>query len=277
MPRFYIVPQWQGSPFPRAMALIDGAEAIAGDLPRAGCLVVEVPLEAGDALGTGIHRLSALQRTADTLSQALADHDDSGPHPVVIGGDCGIAVPGIRRAAARDSLAVVWLDAHGDLHDEHSSASGAFAGMALGAVLGHGSDSPGGLALPAGLVPPEHAVLAGARDLDLPETLRAEELTRVSPAEIAENAHALADAAGATGASHVWVHVDLDVLDPSEITGVAGPVPFGVAASDLVAALKSLRERMPIAGASLAGFAPASPAAAVDDLGTILRIIGALA
>ena len=73
------------------------------------------------------------------------------------------------------------------------------------------------------------------------------------------------------------MHVDLDVLDPSEITGVAGPVPFGVAASDLVAALKSLRERMPIAGASLAGFAPASPAAAVDDLGTILRIIGALA
>ena len=33
----------------------------------------------------------------------------------------------------------------------------------------------------------------------------------------------------------------------------------------------------PDRSASIAGFAPASPAAAIDDLGTILRVVGALA
>jgi len=38
-----------------------------------------------------------------------------------------------------------------------------------------------------------------------------------------------------------------------------------------------VRARVPLAGASITGFAPPSPAAAVDDMGAVLRIIGALA
>ncbi|MCR2828112.1 arginase family protein, partial [Microbacterium sp. zg.Y909] len=60
MTRFIVVPQWQGSPSARAMLLVDGAEAIEGDLPRAACTRVDVPLEAGESLDTGVHRLSAL-------------------------------------------------------------------------------------------------------------------------------------------------------------------------------------------------------------------------
>ena len=64
MTRFLVVPQWQGSPAARAMHLVDGAEAIAGDLPRASTARVEVPASAGEALGTGIRRYSALARIA---------------------------------------------------------------------------------------------------------------------------------------------------------------------------------------------------------------------
>jgi len=73
------------------------------------------------------------------------------------------------------------------------------------------------------------------------------------------------------------VHVDLDVLDPSEMAGIGHPEPFGVSTADLIAGLRRLRERVPVAGASLTEFSPSSPEAAFDDLGTILRIIGALA
>lgn len=48
-------------------------------------------------------------------------------------------------------------------------------------------------------------------------------------------------------------------------------------AADLAAALRRLREEVPIAGATIAGFAPRSPADAVLDLGAILRLIGAVA
>lgn len=280
MARFVVVPQWQGSPSSRAMAHIDGTEAIAGDLPRSACTPVEVPLEAGETLETGVLRASSLLRTADGIRAALADV----PAPaIVIGGDCSVSVAAIGHAAALapDPLAVVWFDAHGDLHAPDTSPSGAFAGMALRAVLGDGAP---GLALPEGVVSASRVVLAGVRMLDPEEDelLAESPLTSLAPSDL-DRAQAVADAVAATGARRVYVHIDLDVIDPAHITGVSSPEPFGVTPAALVAAIGALRarevggERIRLAGATIAGFAPASPAAAVDDLGTILRIVGALA
>jgi arginase len=70
MVRFLVIPQWQGSPAPRAMLLTDGASAISGDLPRAATTVLDVPVEAGESLGTGVRRLSALLRTPRTRPRA---------------------------------------------------------------------------------------------------------------------------------------------------------------------------------------------------------------
>ena len=277
MTRFYVVPQWQGSPAARAMHLVDGAEAIAGDLPRASTVRLDVPASAGEALDTGIRRFSALSRTAASLRDALSAHDsptdDGGESFLVIGGDCGVAVPAIAHAAARHaSLAVVWFDAHGDLNTPDASPSGAFAGMALRAVVD---------TLPldgSGAVPASRVILAGARELDDAEQSAVADsaLTHLDVEALTDPA-ALADAVAATGAGAVYVHVDLDVLDPAVIGGVALPVPFGLTLEQLLAAVAALRSRMPLVGASIAGFAPASPAAAIDDLGTILRIVGALA
>ncbi|MCR2813510.1 arginase family protein [Microbacterium sp. zg.Y1090] len=271
MTRFIVVPQWQGSPSARAMLLVDGAEVIAGDLPRSACTRIDIPLEAGESLGTGVHRLSALARIQALVTEALAPLAEPA---VVVGGDCAVAVPAIGHAAQRHpNLAVVWLDAHPDLHDPASSPSGAYAGMALRAVLGDGER-----ALPAGAVPAERVVLAGAREVDAAEAayLEASPLT-VLAADALADPDALADAVAATGADAVYVHVDLDVLDPAAIIGVSSAVPFGVEVPQLVASLARLRNRIPLVGASLAGFAPVTPAAAVDDMGAILRVIGALA
>lgn len=273
MTRFVIVPQWQGSPSTRAMQLVDGAEAIAGDLPRAACLTVPVPVEAGEAQDTGVHRFSAVRRTRESLDDALAPLTEPA---LVIGGDCGVAVGGIAHAARRHpGLAVVWFDAHPDLHTPDTSPSGAFAGMALRAVLGEGAD---GLVLAPGVVPAGRIVLAGARSYDLDEELAVGGygLRTVEIAALADP-DALATAVRETGATAVYVHVDLDVLDPAAVTGVTSPVPFGAPVTEVTAALGRLRAAMPLAGASITGFAPSSPAAAVDDLGAILRIVGALA
>lgn len=269
MTRFLVVPQWQGSPAARAMLLIDGAEAIAGDLPRARSTRVEVPVEAGESLDTGIRRLSALQRVKEHLEEALAASDEV---PLVVGGDCGVAVPAIAHAAARNpDLAVVWFDAHADHHTPDTSASGAFAGMALASVW---HDTP----LAPAAVAPERVVLAGAREFDDAERdrLDASAVTLIDVDALAD-ATTLADAVERTGARAVYIHVDLDVLDPAVLSGVSLPLPFGLALDQLTAAIRELRARLPLVGSSIAGFAPPTPAAAVDDLGTILRIVGALA
>ncbi|GAA5039362.1 arginase family protein [Microbacterium fluvii] len=273
MTRFIVVPQWQGSPAARAMLLVDGAEAIAGDLPRSACTSVEVPQEAGDALGTGVRRLSAVLSTAEATRAALEQHADE--QVVLVGGDCSVGLAGIAAALAQHpDLAVVWCDAHGDLHTPETSPSGAAGGMALRAAIGHGEAQ---LALsPA--VPVERIVVVGARDLEDAESdFAAEAGLRMLPAEALDDAEVLAEAVAATGASAVYVHLDLDVLDPSAMGGITSAVPFGADPAQLVAALARLRARVPLVGATIAGFAPSSPAAAVDDLGAILRLVGAVA
>lgn len=267
MVRFLVVPQWQGSPAARAMLLMDGASAIAGDLPRAATAVLDVPIEAGESLGTGVRRLSALLRTRELVAESMTTDT------VVIGGDCSVTVAALASLpGGTDDLAVVWCDAHGDMHTPETSPSGAFSGMALRAVLGEGETQ---LALsPA--VPRDRIVTVGMRDLDDDEVTATEGLRGLGVDDL-DDPDALADAVAATGARRVWVHIDVDVLDPSAITGVSSPAPFGVAPAALSAAIRALRQRVPLAGATIAGFAPRTPVDAVDDLGALLRLVGAVA
>ena len=85
------------------------------------------------------------------------------------------------------------------------------------------------------------------------------------------------DAVAATGATSVYLHIDLDVLDPSEFAGLLDPEPFGLPANALVAAIKALTARLPLSGATVAAYAPVSEESKLDDAPTLLRIVGALA
>ncbi|GAA2040227.1 arginase family protein [Agromyces tropicus] len=272
---FVVVPEWQGSVSARAMSHADGARAISGDLPSAATVLVDVPVEAGDALGTGVHRFSAIRRVGERLREALGGLDRT---PITIGGDCGVALTAVATAAAAEpgSLAVLWLDAHPDLNTPETSPSGAFNGMVLRAIAGEGAE---GLALVEHeRVAPSRLVLGGVRSVDDGEQAFIDEHgIVVLGTERFADADAIARAVADTGATRVYVHVDLDVLDPSAIAGLSYPLPFGADADQLVAVVRAVVDRLPLAGASIAGFAPASPEAAIDDLPTILRLIGALA
>jgi len=273
-PTFVVVPQWQGSVSSRAMRLADGAEAIRGDLPESATRVVDVPVEAGDAQGTGIQRCSTLLIVRERMDLALRLAPD---WALTIGGDCGVSVAAVAHAARQhpNDLALVWFDAHAALHTAETSPSGAFNGMVVRAISGEGTD---GLALSGdSSVPTGRVVIAGARDIDPAEAalitergiaaLSVDDLGAVEP---------LLDAVRKTGAGQVYVHIDLDVLDPSVITGLNDLYPFGLSVESLTGLVTALRANFGVAGATIAGFAPATPEDANDDLPSVLRIIGAL-
>lgn len=265
---FVVVPEWQGSGSSRAMRLVDGADAIRGDLPSTATRVVEVPLEAGDAQGSGVSRMSAVATVRDRLIEELERITGVA---IVIGGDCGIELGAVGRVLGQD-VALVWFDAHGDLNTPASSATAAFDGMVLRTLLGEGAPQ----LVPVPPLPTDRLVLIGGRSFDsAEEQYIAEHGIRSIDADDLTPASLIA-AVEATGAASVYVHVDLDVLDPGDLAGLDMPEPFGVRATALVEALKALLARFPLAGAGIAGFAPPSAAEAVDDLPTILRIIGAL-
>ncbi|WP_223695009.1 arginase family protein [Leifsonia poae] len=272
---FLVVPQWQGSGSSRAMRLIDGAEAIRGDLPASATTTVAIPASAGDSLGTGVHRFSALATVRDAVLAELTVLDE----PVItIGGDCGADLASIQHVVAGrepGSVALVWFDAHADLNDVASSPSGAFHGMVARALLGEGPEQLASTG--AAVLTPAQLVLAGTRSLDDGESEYIESNgVRLLAADTFADPAELVAAVESTGASAVYLHIDLDVLDPATIDGVGSPEPFGVQPELLVAAVRALRSRFEFAGAGITEFAPESVEAAEQDMPVILRILGSL-
>jgi arginase len=269
---FVVVPQWQGSGSSRAMRLVDGALAIAGDLPSAATTIVHVPLEAGDELSTGVSRFSSLQAVHDRTAEVLGLLPAAA---VTIGGDCGVELAPIERALTRTGgdLAVVWFDAHPDLHSSQSSPSHAFTGMVLRTLLGDGPEGLGS----GQFLDPQRIVLAGVRAVDDAEETFIDEsgIRSVGVLEL-DTPDELVATVEATGAASVYIHIDVDVLDPAEFGSKSDPVPFGITPTQLTAAIRALTARFSLAGAGITEFAPASESNASDDLPTILRIIGAL-
>ena len=270
---FVVVPEWQASGSDRAMRLVDGAEAIRGDLPAASTVTVEVPLEAGDELGTGVSRAGSLRLVHERTREALATVDGLA---ITIGGDCGVSLASVGFANERreGDMAVVWFDAHPDLNTPQSSPSGCFGGMVLRAIAGDGAE---GLVAPVP-VDPARIILAGTRSFDEDEDdyIAANGIPALSAEQLA-TPDALLAAIAATGATSVYIHIDVDVLDPAEITGVGNPVPFGLTGYQLVVLVRTIAAAYEVAGATIAQFAPSSPKAAIDDLPTLLRVIGAIA
>jgi arginase len=256
------------------MRLADGAEAIRGDLPSSATIEVAVPIEAGDALETGIHRFSTLLMVRERHAAVLREVTD---WALTIGGDCGVSLAAVDHASQKHpgDVAVVWFDAQPDLHTSDTSPSGAFTGMVLRAITGEGAE---GLRLEAeNRIPLDRVVLVGARDIDPEEELfMVEQSVTNLLVEDLDTPAALISAVQATGASQVYLHIDLDVLDPSVIVGLPNLAPFGLSLDALTQSITALRASFGLAGATIAGFAPSSPAAAEDDLGSILRVISAL-
>jgi arginase len=267
---FVVVPQWQGSGSTRAMRMIDGAEAIRGDLPSASTVTVSVPLEAGEAQGTGVSRFSSLQLVRDRVAMTLSTIEGVA---ITIGGDCGVELAPVEHFADQGDLAVVWFDAHGDLNTPESSVSSVFGGMVLRTLLGEGE--PG--LVPSTPLKPGQVILVGPRELDPPEDAYVAE-SKIPLLEASEvTAKQLLAAVKSTGATRVYIHVDLDVLDPAEFAGLDSPVPFGLSASTLVELIREVKAKYDVVGAGITQFSPTSPDQAEEDLPTILRIIGALA
>lgn len=273
---FLLMPEWQGSAAARAMLLTEGAGHLRGDLPATARHEVPVPVHAGDALGTPVARLSSVLAARDAAREILAEHEVPA---ITVGGDCASTLAGlehaVQRAAAHDeTLAVLWFDAHPDLQHPSTSPSGAASGMTLRHALGDGTDD-----LVLGTpIDPTRVALIGTREIDAEEAEAIAEFA-VHALEVAE-AEVIAESVrswlASTGATRLYVHVDLDVLDPSEFSSVHVPVPFGLTTTALTTAIRAAVSEVPLAGAAICEFAPADEQMASDDAPTVLRILAAL-
>ena len=156
--------------------------------------------------------------------------------PLVLGGCCCSHVGAVEGLAARHGrLAVVWVDAHGDLNTPETSPSGNEWGMPLRMLIDSGA------------VDPEDVALVGARDLDPPER----DFIRESGLHTGK--HAVARALNS--ADGVYAAVDFDGLDEREVRAFM-PVPGGIPVAEAEALLRGVARSATVVGAGLTGLVP---------------------
>jgi arginase len=159
--------------------------------------------------------------------------------PLLTATDCSICVATVPAVARRWPDAwLLWLDAHGDFNTPDTTPSGFLGGMCLaGAVglweTGHGVGPR-----------PERVVLVGGRDLDA-----AEETLMARHGVVRTD-----DPAAALAGREVFVHLDVDVLDPTVMPGQLYPAPGGLDMTQLHDVLADVAARARIVGAEITCF-----------------------
>ena len=163
--------------------------------------------------------------------------------PLVLGGCCCAHVGTIRGLAARrGGLAVIWIDAHGDLNTPETSPSGHAWGMPLRMAIDEGS------------VRAENVALVGARNLDPPER------EYLVSAGIDDDIDRALD-----GCDRVYVALDCDVIAPGELS-VFIPEPGGPTVADIEALLHGVAAGSTLAGLGLTGLREGADAAILERL-----------
>ncbi len=212
----------------------------------ASAALEDYDLELGiDVAELGIYTAPALEphvgdpeQMATRVRQAVAHYQLMGKLTGVIGGDHSAAIGSALACLDRfPDLSVLYIDAHADLRDQYQ-----------GTGWGHGS---------AARRIAEHCPvsLVGVR------TLAMEEKNHINQAGIRvcywppQSDDCLDDIIAGLG-PQVYVSVDLDALDPSEMAAVGTPEPGGMRWLELVGLLRQVAEQRRIVGFDVCELAP---------------------
>lgn len=245
---FLFFPQWQGSG--PSTELWTGAQTLRQHLPSIPFREIPVSL---DPITGAVHDIFGHEAL---LAQQQAAHrlvKEEAPERIFsLGGDCGIELVPVSWLNQRyeEGLAVVWLDAHGDLNSPYSSPSQHFHGMPLRFLLEkerHPFDD-----VLFSRILPSQVLLAGTRDLDPPESRYIEEsgIALFRPEALEANPALLSRHMGAKGMPNGYLHIDLDVLDPAAFPGVKCPTPGGLSIETLRSVIRNVKADCNLVGCS---------------------------
>jgi arginase len=216
-----------------------------------GCSVVEKPYarlkaEQEKVYGARYRLGLASSNLADIVAKEIQD----GVLPIGLLANCnglmGMLAGHQRASGSWKPLKVglVWIDAHGDFNTPETSLSGMMGGMPVAISTGHCLHH---IRRACGLDPPlpiSYVTMVGVRDTDPWEQNRIDtyKIPQITVPDLKSGSPRIYEEmerlAGLTDL--IYVHVDLDILDPEDIPGANLPVENGPTADELGDALEMM-------------------------------------
>jgi arginase len=211
-------------------------------MPGLDVLVPHATLDPELPASRPIERMAVLY---DRLAALVAE----APNPVVNAGDC-LSIMGVAGGLQRRGVdpTVLFFDAHGDFHTWETTQSGFLGGMPLAMLTGRGEQA----IIDGVAVAPieDHGVwLVDGRDLDPgeDEAVAASGIHHVTIEAIAAD----------PPPGDLYVHVDVDVVDPSDMPGVNYPAPGGPSAAAVARSVAALHATWRVVALSFSSWNPA--------------------
>jgi arginase len=230
--------------------------------------LAEAPAALGPALAERLHPekrirvpfvvrdrlLTAAREACRTLADGIAGSLRAGASCVIVGGECTLVAGTLSGAlAVEPDLHLVYVDAHGDFNTLATTPSHFIGGMCLAHVCGR-SLAP--LLWPGSRkIAEERVALVGARALDPGEALNLERSHVVRVPFGPDRPDAPGLLAFARG-KRIWLHLDVDVIDPRELPAVSFPEPGGPSLAALREVMRALAAVAEIRGVELCAYDP---------------------
>lgn len=198
--------------------------------------------------------LTAARESCRTLADGIAATLRAGALPAVLGGECTLVAGTLSGAlSVEPDLLLVYVDAHADFNTLATTPSHYVSGMCLAHVCGR-SIAP--LLWPgARRIAEERVVLVGGRSLDAGERQNLER-SRVTQVPFDAEHEDITRLIAFARRHRVWLHLDVDVIDPAEMPAVVFPSPAGASSSALTDLVTQLVAVADVRGFEICGYDP---------------------
>jgi arginase len=225
-------------------------------------------IEAPGSFQTEIKTAFELHKLVAERVRVAAQH---ARFPLVLSGNCNISVGTVAGLDPRE-LGIVWFDGHADFNTPETTTGGSLDGMGLAIATG-GCWKAMAQAIPGFRpIPEANTVLVGSRDIETEERrrLRRSGVTLIE-AELLRNRGVRDPLGNALDAlygrvSRVYVHLDLDVLEPEGAPANEFAPPNGLWQEELEEGIQEIQDHFTLAAAGVASYDPD-----YDDEDRILR------
>jgi arginase len=205
------------------------------------------------------HQVVAVCRA---IAPQVRDACKEGYLPLILGTDDSVLMgimEGFHQGLA-EQVGLVYLDAHGDFNTPETTPSGLIGGMDVAMLAGRGPNELTNIFGHKPQLREDQIAIFGARDLDPPE----EEALRRSKVHLytmdrvrhlgaqqamEEAVHKLSESC-----EKIYVHLDIDVLEPSEIRAIHMKVPNGLTTAECAGALRVVRRTGMLCGFAVTVF-----------------------